>query len=340
MVLHQPKRDLNLREYGILIPVAPDRVSRILAALEEDKRIGPFRDRWLRACDPASSPITREDLERVHAKEYIDRIYSPEVEQVLLQVFELVDEEGNYHRYDPSIATKPLSEHFDPELVWHRCAFSACRMALDEGFCFYLGGGAHHAHYDFGHGFCMLNDILIPLRRLQADGRIKRAWVIDVDAHKGDGTAAIAKDDPTITTLSVHMAESWPLDLPKTLPDGRPNPVFVSSDIDVPIAPGEEGEYLPRLHTALDRLGADFPGADLALVVCGSDAYEHDGLPSTAGLRLTLEQMNKRNLAIYDFLTERDMPQVWYTAGGYGERAWEPFAAFLKEVLPRRLGVG
>lgn len=334
MVLHQRSRHIVLKEFGIEIPVAPDRVGRLLAALREDPVLGPREAEWLRYCD--GTGVGPEDLLLAHTKAYVEKIFSREVEEVLKEVFELVDAAGNYNRYDPATAVRPLAELFDPALTTICCGYQACTLALTEDFCFFLGGGAHHAHADFGHGFCMLNDVVVPLRKLQKEGRIRTAWVIDVDAHKGDGTAAITAGDPSIVSMSVHMARGWPLDGSPRDAEGNPNPAFVPSDIDVPIEEGEEETYLPRLAGALERLDG-FPKADLALVVLGSDPYEHDGLPSTSLLRLSLDQMTARDMAVYRFLTERRIPAAYYMAGGYGERAWEPYAPFLRRVLTERL---
>ena len=217
-------------------------------------------------------------------------------------------------------------------------SYQVGKEALTRGFCFNLGGGAHHAHYAFGHGFCIFNDTVTALRKLQSEGLIRTAWVIDVDAHKGDGTAALTLDDSSIVTLSVHMAHGWPLDLPKLLPDGTPHPAFIPSDIDVPVDAGEEAEYVPRLARALEVLDG-YPRPDIAYVVDGADPYELDQLTSTRALRLSLAQMLERDLTIYEFLEERNIPQAYLMAGGYGEHAWEPYPRFLERVIRRRLSL-
>src|SRR5574340_294709 len=67
----------------------------------------------------------------------------------------------------------------------------AGQRALTDAVCINLGGGFHHAFPDHGEGFCMINDIAIAIRRLQHDGKIKRAIVVDCDVHQGNGTAVI-----------------------------------------------------------------------------------------------------------------------------------------------------
>jgi acetoin utilization deacetylase AcuC-like enzyme len=214
--------------------------------------------------------------------------------------------------------------------------YQACLAALDEGFCFYFAGGMHHAQYDRGGGFCLVNDIVIAVRRLQAEGHIRQAWVIDLDAHKGDGTAALTADDDSISTLSIHMAQGWPLDQPEIDDAGRPNPSFVPSDIDIAIGEREEEHYNPRLEKALRRLRA-LSAPDLAIVVSGSDPYEADELPSTSGMALTLEQLLERDRMVYSFLTAAAVPAAYLMAGGYGENSWRVYTQFLEWVLLKRL---
>ena len=46
----------------------------------------------------------------------------------------------------------------------------------------------------------------LALRILQRQKAIRRALVIDVDVHKGDGTAEITQEDDSIYTISLHGA--------------------------------------------------------------------------------------------------------------------------------------
>ena len=337
MILQIPGRGVPLSEYGIEIPSSPDRVARILEILRGHEKIGPLESSWLIGDD--GSTVTKTDLLRVHTADYVEALFSDRVEDILVQIFELIDENGNYHRYNPERATRPLSGMFDRSLRGLTGTYQCCKRAMEKGFCFYFGGGGHHGHASFGHGFCVLNDIMIGLRKMQAEDRIGTAWVIDVDAHKGDGVAAITQGDSSMVTLSAHMAHGWPLDLPEIRDDGTRHPSYTSSDIDVPVDQGEESEYVPRLRAALEKL-AEYPRPDLALVELGADAYEKDGLESTQILKLTLEQMNARNRLIYEFLTDRNIPSAYLMSGGYGLHAWEPYPDFLIRALTDKLHIG
>jgi acetoin utilization deacetylase AcuC-like enzyme len=275
-------------------------------------------------------------LERVHSSDYVERLFSAGLEAEIIRTYELLDDDGNFHRFNPASAHLPLTALFERILARVAGTVHAAWIALECGFCFYFGGGMHHAQKDGGAGFCLVNDLIIALRRLQHEKRIRTAWVIDVDAHKGDGTAAIASGDESIATLSIHMARGWPLDQPERDREGRLNPSFVPSTIDIPIESGEEDLYNPRLHVGLERLAAT-GRPDLALVVCGADPYELDELPSAAGLRLTLEQLLERDQMVYAFLKSLAIPGAWVMGGGYGHSTWKVYAQFIEWALRDRL---
>jgi acetoin utilization deacetylase AcuC-like enzyme len=130
------------------------------------------------------------------------------------------------------------------------------------------------------------------------------------------------------------MASGWPLnaDALKAAAPGRAP--LIPADVEIPIAEGAEHDYVPKLARGLRVLEQRSGGIppDLAIVVDGADPYEHDGLPSSAPLRLTLDQCVLRDRCVYDFLRERHIPSAWVMAGGYGDRAWEPPAHFLASL--------
>lgn len=334
MILFDPDERMGFRDFGILIPIFDSKAGRTFEVLRDDPVLGPRIDAWHLA--RVDENLTREDLQRVHSRNYVDRLYSPALENEIVRTYELVDSAGRYHRYSPEGAILPLTRLFERILKRVAGTTQCCRIALDTGFCFYFGGGLHHAQRDCGNGFCLLNDIVIGLRKLQAENRIRNAWVIDVDAHKGDGTAALTRGDDSIRTLSIHMARGWPLDGAPQDEQGRANPSFVPSDIDIPIEAGEEGRYNDRLRAGMEHL-AHLSTPDLAVIVCGADPYVRDTLPSTQALRLTKSQLLERDRMIYRFLKARSIPQAGLMAGGYGPHVWEVYAGFLAWVLRKRL---
>ena len=330
MIIYDTNMKEGLTEFGIEIPIHHSRAARTFEKLRDHKILGPKIDQWL--IGSINETITREDLLRVHSHEYVTRLYSDKLEDEIIRTFELIDDNGRYYRYNPDNATVPLRQLFDRLLLKAAGTVQCCRLALKKGFCFTFGGGMHHAKKDYGEGFCMVNDIVIALRKLQAENLIRTGWVIDLDAHKGDGTAVLTREDSSITTLSIHMARGWPLDGETYDRRGRLNPSFVPSDIDIPIAAGEEHLYVAKLQDGLDKL-ADSGVPDLAIVLAGSDPYEKDQLPSTAELKLSLKQLKERDSLVYHYLKDRGIPRAYVTAGGYGEHSWEVDYQFIEWAL-------
>jgi acetoin utilization deacetylase AcuC-like enzyme len=334
MILYDQNIPTSLSDFGILIPIRDSRATKTFEALCRHPQIGSRKPHW--HIPVIEEELTREDLARVHAPQYLDRLYSEALADEILSTYELIDPQGNYNRYAPEQAVRPLTELFD-RIVRKAAGSAQCgRIALDHGFCFYFSGGMHHAHADRGGGFCLINDIVIAARKLQAEHLAHTIWIIDVDAHKGDGTASLTADDDTIRTLSIHMARGWPLDGPRQWKDGRPNASFVPSDVDIPIHEGEDPNYLTQLEAGLNTL-SQAGTADLAIVVCGADPYEHDELPSAGALKLNLDQMFARDQMVYRYLAEREIPAAFLMAGGYGEQVWNVYAQFLIWVLGLRI---
>jgi acetoin utilization deacetylase AcuC-like enzyme len=248
--------------------------------------------------------------------------------------FEIIKENGEFHRYNPKDAKFPLEELVDRFFAQTQGTMTAVNEALQSGSSYYLGGGYHHAMSFGGRGFCLINDIVIAARWAQKEKGAKLIWIIDVDAHKGDGTAELTQNDPSLRTLSIHMNDGWPLDSQKLDQTGNLNPWFISSDIDIGISQNEEFKYLESLEHGLNRLEAlDQQTPDLAIIVQGSDPYEKDQLPSSNLLRLSREEMLLRDLMVYNYLHERKIPQAYVMSGGYGEFAYEIYGQFLKEVM-------
>lgn len=319
---------MNLPKFGIQIPLTDERIFKICEFLKS-KGIqvnGDFE----------SIEIKQEDLERVHSHEYVAKLFGTrdEIKKAVSDTFELISENGEYHRYNPRLATYSLEDLVQKVLFQTKGTMACVQEALKSGECFYLGGGYHHAMSFAGRGFCLINDIVIAARWSQINLNTKLIWIIDVDAHKGDGTAELTANDPSIRTLSIHMKEGWPLDSERLGKDGKLNPWFIESDVEIGVSANEENLYLTKLKEGLEKLASlDTKRPDLAIIVQGSDPYEKDQLPSSGLLKLSKKQMLERDLLVYHFLKERKIPQAYVMAGGYGEYSYEVYCQFLESIL-------
>ena len=67
-----------------------------------------------------------------------------------------------------------------------------------------------------------------------AEGKIKKALVIDLDAHQGNGTALCLANDPSTFTFSMHQGDIYPVpkaksDLDVELPAGMKDEEFLNT---------------------------------------------------------------------------------------------------------------
>jgi acetoin utilization deacetylase AcuC-like enzyme len=155
------------------------------------------------------------------------------------------------------------------EALWRRSRLAsggtllAARAALEHGLAGNLAGGTHHAFADHGEGFCVLNDVAIAIRKLQAERAIERAAIIDLDVHQGNGTAAIFEGDDAVFTFSMHGERNYPL-------------AKMRSTMDVPLQDGMgDAQYLESLQQHLPAVLED-ASADVVFYLAGVDVAAGD----------------------------------------------------------------
>ncbi len=249
-------------------------------------------------------PASDKDLLRVHTSEYVRKLQTGK-----LSLSELMRLEIPYSR--PTV-----------DAFWLAAGGSilAGRRALENSFSANIGGGFHHAFPDHGEGFCMIHDVAIAIRRLQADGAIRTAMVVDTDVHHGNGTAAIFARDDTVFTLSIHQENNYPLPKPP-------------SDIDLHLPDGiGDADYLAILERHLLRALHDFH-PDLLFYVGGADPYCQDQL---GGLALTIEGLRRRDQAVFERARGGGVPVAITLAGGYARHVEDTVRIHVNTILTAR----
>ena len=212
----------------------------------------------------------------------------------------------------------------------------AANQALQDRVAFNIGGGFHHAFPNHGEGFCMIHDVAVAIRRMQKDGKIKRAMTVDCDVHQGNGTAAIFgnrqtvarslpswgatvpevtktsvaqadkeedKEKEDVFTISLHQANNYPMIKPPS-----------SIDVNLPDHTTDD-QYLAWLDNALSSGLRQFT-PDLLCYVAGADPYKDDQL---GGLDLTIEGLKKRDEMVFQAARAKDIPVMVTYAGGYAK---------------------
>lgn len=72
-----------------------------------------------------------------------------------------------------------------------------CTGEIDNAFAL-IGAGGHHSGRNYFGGFCCFNDVVITITYLREIYNIQRFAILDTDAHHGDGTRDLIKNDPDV----------------------------------------------------------------------------------------------------------------------------------------------
>jgi acetoin utilization deacetylase AcuC-like enzyme len=196
----------------------------------------------------------------------------------------------------------------------------AAEAALQLGVTINLAGGTHHAFPDHGEGFCVFNDAAIAVRRLLAHGAIRRAAIIDLDVHQGNGTHAIFAEDQRVFTFSIHARRNYPFQK-------------VAGSLEIPLEDGTaDAEYLEQLADALPQV-LRRAEPDLVLYLAGADPHADDRL---GRLSLTLNGLARRDAMVLQACREVGIPIAITIAGGYGRDMETTVAAHLGTVAAAR----
>jgi acetoin utilization deacetylase AcuC-like enzyme len=207
----------------------------------------------------------------------------------------------------PGSALRRIGLPWSPELVQRTLAsvgatLRATESALACGFGGTLAGGTHHAFRNEGAGFCVFNDLAIAIECARENASIRRAAVIDLDVHQGDGTAAIFAGDPEVFTFSLHGARNFPFRKQRS-----------ALDIELPDRTGDDA-YLAVLKTGLDRVWDFTP--DLVLFQSGVDGLSTDRL---GRLSLSPEGLRCRDQLVIGQAHAWGVPLVITLGGGYSD---------------------
>jgi acetoin utilization deacetylase AcuC-like enzyme len=249
-------------------------------------------------------PAPNEDILRVHSQAYVNKLLTDSLtlsERMKLEI--------------------PLTE-LTRNGFWLAAGGStlAGHKALEDGFAANLSGGFHHAYPGHGEGFCMIHDVAVAIRSLQAAGKIRTAMTVDTDVHHGNGTAAIFMEDSTVFTLSIHQQNNYP----------EPKP---PSDEDIGLADGtRDHEYLDALEEGLLHSFKKMT-PDLIFYVGGADPYREDQL---GGLALTLEGLQQRDKLVFEHARRRGIPVASTLAGGYARRVADTVRIHVNTIIAAR----
>jgi acetoin utilization deacetylase AcuC-like enzyme len=234
--------------------------------------------------DPARAPT--DDVARVHDADYITRLVRGTMPPAEQRTLGFPWSEGLVERsFRASGGTLEAALH-----------------AQRAGIAMNLAGGTHHAFSSHGEGFCVLNDVAIAVRGLRARGLMRRAAIVDLDVHQGNGTHAIFAGDDEAFTFSMHGRRNYPFRK-------------VAGTLDVELEDGTaDTEYLEKLAAVLPSVIAT-SRADMIFYLAGADPHEGDTL---GRLKLSFDGLMRRDALVLEAARAVGVPVTIAIAGGYG----------------------
>jgi histone deacetylase 11 len=154
---------------------------------------------------------------------------------------------------------------------------------------------------------------------LHQEGKIERLLVVDLDAHQGNGTAAIFHGWDWAFIFDLYERDIFP---------ARKEP----EDYPLPVGSGLTGsEYLGIVSDTLPK-ALDAVRPDLVIYNAGSDPFVGDPL---ASFRLSRSDLAERDLMVVSFVRERDIPVAMVLSGGYSAESWAIHADAIEGILTR-----
>lgn len=260
-------------------------------------------------------PASRAMIERVHDSDYVSAFVAGRLDRDAVRRIGLPWSEGLVRRTITAVGG----------------AVHTAELALEHGLAANCAGGTHHAHRDFGSGFCMLNDLAVAAQHLLDHHGVSQVLIVDLDVHQGDGTARIFRDEPRVFTCSMHCGKNFPARK-------------ASSDLDVELPKGMRDEaYLAVLRGgcggAVEQPGDGDPRAlgdaflgleallemvepDVVLYDAGVDVHVDDAL---GHLNLSDAGLFARDRFVIETCRGHGVPVACVIGGGY-DKDWQRLA--------------
>lgn len=240
-------------------PESSDRLRAATRALEAEDFQYLVRDEAPLASD--------EQILRAHPQQHLSRLG--------MAVDHALDE--HYVRIDADTIVSAGSMQ-----AARRAAGAVCHavgaVALGEvnnAFCAVRPPG-HHAEPAQAMGFCLFNNVVIGALEARAIHGLNRVAIIDFDVHHGNGTQAMAWQDPELFYVSTHQAPLYP-------GTGSADETGVGNVLNVPLAEGAGRVALQQAMEGMVLPALEAFAPDLLIISAGFDGHKDDPL---AGLAL------------------------------------------------------
>ncbi|MBE3654717.1 histone deacetylase [Vibrio navarrensis] len=229
--------------------------------------------------------LSLEDVKQIHCAHYVDLLASGQLPAAKMRRIGF-----------------PWSEHLiERTLTSAGGTVLTAQKALQHGLAIHLSGGYHHAHHDFGSGFCLFNDLVLAAHVALRQEGVDKVLIIDSDVHHGDGTATLCQQRDDIITLSLHCEKNFPARKP-------------DSDFDVPLPRESDDDAFLAAFCEVVPMAIHLHRPDLILYDAGVDIHQQDEL---GYLNVSSEAIYQRDTFLLTLANELSIPLAAVVGGGY-----------------------
>jgi acetoin utilization deacetylase AcuC-like enzyme len=128
----------------------------------------------------------------------------------------------------------------------------------------------HHAPPQTAMGFCLVNNVAVAARHMQAEHDVGRIAIVDFDVHHGNGTEAVFREDDAVFYVSLHQRGIYPGTGTEADND--------DTTLNVPMPAGAGDEDWIDVFDRLVEPAVQRFEPELVLVSAGFDAHEEEDI--------------------------------------------------------------
>jgi len=309
-VIYNPK--YSLYNLGEAHPFSPKRTEMLVELLKE----------WNLFSEPSEpNAVLASDLAAIHDEQYIEAVEKVSAGGSV----ENIDKFGLGNADNPIFENMAEGARFQ---VGGTLLGAKMLMENKANKVLQLGGGFHHAHYNFAAGFCIYNDLALAINEM-----VNFGWhvaYLDIDVHHGDGVQEMFYSSENVMTISIHESgeflfpgKGWIHELGKG--SGR------ALKLNVPLEPFTEGSsYLEFLEKVVKPALSWFKPNAL-VVQAGADAHFSDPLADNLLTTYDYEAIFRKIKNIAD--TNCNGKVIFTLGGGYSSTATPRIWALLYLIV-------
>jgi acetoin utilization deacetylase AcuC-like enzyme len=247
-------------------------------------------------------PASLEELEMIHAPEYISYVKSK------------AEKGGGWLDSDTVMSPRSYEAALYAAGGLLVAVEEVMKGEVDNAFALVRPPG-HHAIYDRAMGFCIFNNMAVAAKFALSRFNLKRVLIADFDVHHGNGTQDAFYADPKVLYFSTHQYPFYPgtgwIDETGT---GKGE----GTTVNFPMAAGwGDEEYLRAFNEVLVPVARRFQ-PQLILVSAGFDAHWADHL---AMMRVSVKAFAQMAMILKNLAAELCQGRLIFTLeGGYNLR--------------------